>query len=421
MNKVYTVAIMGCGNRGSVYAKLMNAQPDRFKIVSLCDIKPIQMENLANLFPIEQKNLFTDTDEFLKEKRADVLVIATWDKDHVKQCLRAMELGYDILLEKPISDSADEVRALLDMQKKTNCKVAVCHVLRYAPAFRLLDDIVKSGVLGKLMAIDHTERVTYWHFVQAYIKLHSVWQGKLHPTILGKCCHDLDLIQHYAGAKCENVSSVGNRSCFTKENAPEGATEFCLDCPNIESCPYSAKKVYVDKWIKSGRPEFIWPYNKVSLKKPTTEEDLYKGIRTTAFGKCPYLLDIDDEHVVDHQLVQMLFENGVVANLKMIFSATHGRRVVLYGELAEVVLDELLGTVEVIPHGQQKTVYKISDLTSAADGHGGGDGGIVNEVYGILTGECTDYTTLEESLESHLIGIAAEESRLNSNKTIKVH
>ena len=147
MNKVYTVAILGCGNRASVYAKLMNEQPDIFKIVSLCDVKPIQMENLTKIFPVKSENLFTETEEFFKEKRADVLVISTWDKDHVKQCLRAMELGYDILLEKPISDSADEVRSLLDMQKKTNCKVAVCHVLRYAPAFRLLEDIIKSGTL----------------------------------------------------------------------------------------------------------------------------------------------------------------------------------------------------------------------------------------------------------------------------------
>ena len=421
MNKIYTVAIIGCGNRGSVYAKLMNAQPDRFKVVALCDTKPIQAENLAKFINLDSNNLFFNTEEFLAEKRADVLVIATYDKDHVKQCLRAMELGYDVLLEKPISDSADEVRALLDMQKKTNCKVAVCHVLRYAPAFVLLDDIIKSGVLGKLIAIDHTERVAYWHFVQAYLRLHVIQQGNLHPTILAKCCHDLDLIQHYAGAKCKNVSSIGERGCFTKENAPEGATEFCLDCKHVETCPYSAKKVYVDKWIKSGKPEFVWPYNKVTQKFPTTEENLYEGIRTTAFGKCPYLLEIDDPHTVDHQFVQMLFENGVVANLKMIFSAKHGRLVTLYGELADAILDENQGTIEVVPHGKEKTVYKISDLISAAQGHGGGDGGIVNELYGILTGECTEYTTLEESLESHLIGIAAEESRLNGNKTITVH
>ena len=422
MSKIYTIAILGCGNRGGVYANFMNKLPDKFKVVALCDTRVDRLEHLRKTISITPDNLFTDENEFLKEKRADVLIIATWDKDHVRQCLRAMELGYDILLEKPISDSAEEVKALLDMQNKTNCKIAVCHVLRYAPAFKLLDEIIKSGKLGKLMAIDHTERVTYWHFIQAYIKMHSSWQGKLHPTILAKCCHDLDLIQHYAGSKCKNVSSVGDRSCFTKENAPKGATEFCLDCPHVETCPYSAKKIYVEKWIKSGRPDYAWPYYRVTAQNPITEEALYEGLRTNVFGKCPYFIDLDnDPHVVDHQLVQMLFKNGVVANLKLIFSATKGRRVVLYGEFAEVVLDELIGTVEFCPHGEEKTTYKISDLTDTNQGHGGGDKGIVNDFYKVLTGECTDFTSLEESLESHLIGIAAEESRLNGNKTITIH
>jgi predicted dehydrogenase len=151
MSKIYTIAILGCGNRGGVYANYMNKLPDKFKVVALCDTRVDRLEHLRKTISITPDNLFTDENEFLKEKRADVLVIATWDKDHVRQCLRAMELGYDILLEKPISDSAEEVKALLDMQKKTNCKIAVCHVLRYAPAFKLLDEIIKSGKLGKLM------------------------------------------------------------------------------------------------------------------------------------------------------------------------------------------------------------------------------------------------------------------------------
>lgn len=419
MSKVYTVAILGCGNRGSVYAFGMSRQPDRYKVVSICDVNPVQAENMNRKLNLKKEAIFTDTNEFLKEKRADVLAIATWDTDHVEQCLRAMDLGYDILLEKPVSDSSEEIKLLMEKQKETGRKIVVCHVMRYAPAILLLDEIVKTGVLGKLMAIDHTERVTYWHYIQAYIKLHTVWQGKIHPTILAKCCHDLDLIQHFANSKCHSVTSVGKVGCFLKENAPEGATEFCLDCKNVETCPYSAKRIYVDKWKASGCPEFNWPYNRVSQKFPTTEEDLYEGLRTTVYGKCPYLLDIDsDPHVADHQLVQMQFQNGVVANLKMIFSASSGRRIVLYGEKGEIVMDQRTDTVEIMPYGQPKEIKKISEYAPTNGGHGGGDTGIINTFYDILTDKCTEYTSLEESLESHLIGIAAEESRLNDSKCV---
>ncbi len=423
MNQTFTVAILGCGNRGTVYAQNMVAQePRKFTVVSVCDRNPQQLVKISQMMPLEEKNLFTDEEIFFQEKRADILILSTWDKDHVHQCIRAMELGYDILLEKPISDCAQEIDLLLKAQKKTGRKIVVCHVLRYSAGVTLLDKVLKTGVLGKLITIDQTERVRFWHYLQAYFKLHSLWEGKTFATILAKCCHDLDLIQHFAKAKCHSVSSVGGVAFFKRENAPEGATEYCLDCPHMESCPYSAKRVYVDNWKAAGCPEFKWPWNKVSLKNPNTEEDLYSGIRNSVFGKCAFMLDADkDEHVVDHQLVQMAFKNGVVANLKMVFSANVGRRIALYGTLGEVVMDMYTDTVEVMPYGGEKQVLKISDHAFIADQHGGGDRGIVQELYGIMTGEITEYTSLEESVESHLIGIAAEKSRLNGGELVIVH
>ena len=422
MPQTFKVAILGCGNRGTVYAQNMaSLANEKFQLVAVCDRNPKQLTKISQMFPLEKENLFTDEEIFLQEKRADVLIISTWDKDHVRQCVRAMRLGYDILLEKPISDSPQELEALRAVQKETGRKIVICHVLRYSGGVVLLDKILKTGVLGRLIAIDQTERVTYWHYIQAYIKLHSLWEGKTYATILAKCCHDLDLIQHFAGAKCHSVTSVGGLGYFNKENAPQGATEYCLDCPHVETCPYSAKTVYIENWKKAGKPAFKWPWNKVSLTNPNTEEDLLNGIRTTVFGKCPFLLDVQDPHVVDHQLVQMQFENGVVANLKMVFSANKGRRITFYGTLGEVVMDMLTDSIEVMPYGGEKEIIRISDHADIADQHGGGDKGIVQELYSILTGETEFYTSLDESVESHLIGIAAEESRLNGGKAVIVH
>ena len=117
----------------------------------------------------------------------------------------------------------------------------------------------------------------------------------------------------------------------------------------------------------------------------------------------------------------MQFENGVTASLKMVFSATEGRRIVLYGEKGEIVLDQRTDNVEIYSYGKTKEVRKISEYANTKDSHGGGDMGIVNKFYHILNGECTEYTSLEESLESHLIGIAAEKSRLDGGKSVFVH
>jgi len=423
MKNKFTVAILGVGSRGFVYSSLM-AIYEHFEIVSVCDYNKAQIEKVNKLLNLPPEKVFYDEETFFSEKRADVLVIATYDKFHVRQGVRAMELGYDVLMEKPVSDSEQEIEELLEVQRKTGKKVIVCHVLRYSAPYIELYRLLKDGAVGTLVAIDAIERVYYWHQAQAYARLQSEVNDIAHPTILAKCCHDLDYIQHYAQAKCDTVSSIGGLSFFRSENAPEEAAERCLECKYIDTCIYSAKKIYIDGWYQNGRPEFSWPYNIVSLKKPTTEEDMYDGLKTSTLGKCAFKCGVENNpNVVDHQMVQMHFENGVDASLKMVFAAVDGRRITLYGTHGEIAFDERQQRIEVRKYGENEKIIDTQNLLSSdvGYGHGGGDMGLIRDLYLILTGEKQDYTSLNESVESHLIGVRAEESRLNGGVTLKVH
>ena len=119
MGKVFTVSILGCGSRGHyTYGAAMADLPDQFKIVSVCDINPKQIRLAQDAWGLQDEVCFLDADEFLQEKRSDALVIATQDRDHVKMCIKALELGYDILLEKPISPVEEELYELLEANKK---------------------------------------------------------------------------------------------------------------------------------------------------------------------------------------------------------------------------------------------------------------------------------------------------------------
>lgn len=427
MNKKFTVAIIGLGGRGYAYSSLFKAKPDEFKVTAICDFNEKQITKINQVLQLPTEAIFTDETEFFKEKRADVLALCTWDKDHVRQCITAMRLGYDVLLEKPVSDSIEELNTLLEVQKETGKKVIVCHVLRYGVAYRKLSELIKDGTLGTLMAIDAVERVAYWHQAQAYVRIQSSVNEYAHPTILAKCCHDLDYIQHFAGAPCDTVSSVGGLRFFRPENAPANAAKRCLDCPHIETCPYSAKRIYIDGWKQAGCPSFTWPYNKVSLKNPNTEEDLYQGLESSVFGKCVFFCDVHkNSSVVDHQMVQMHFANGVDASLRMLFAGEPGRRIQLFGTHGEVVMDEITDTIEIKRYGEEVEVLKIADLQKqllgkGGYGHGGGDEGLINDLYDILTDQKKDYTSLTESVESHLIGVNAEISRLNGGILRYVH
>ncbi len=135
----------------------------------------------------------------------------------------------------------------------------------------------------------------------------------------------------------------------------------------METCPYSAKKLYIDKWKKEGCPKFDWPYHKVSLVSPAAEDGLCDGIKNTYFGKCVFRYNVDtNPHVTDHQFVQMQFENGVTAAPKMVFAAEAGRRINLFGTYGEILFDERDNTIEIMPCGEKKEAINIGALLENA-------------------------------------------------------
>lgn len=416
--KQITVAILGCGNRGQSYAQLLLKQPEKFRIVAMCDPNPIQIENMKSLFSLTESKVFSDSDAFFCQKQADLLIVSTPDREHVKQAVKGLELGYDILLEKPISDSRQELSLLWETQQRTGKSVMVCHVLRYGPGYRKCSELLNAGVVGKLYAIDASERVAYWHWAQAYVRGVGALSATGHPTILAKCSHDLDLLQHYANSPCETVSSVGGLDFFIPANAPENAAERCVDCVHRDTCPYSAKRVYVDQWHQAGEPSFRFPFYRAATHNPITEEALYEGLRTGPFGRCAFRCPVDH---ADHQFVQMTFQNGIKASLKMVYAAKSGRRIVFYGTHGEIVFDEREDTITVLPFGGEKEEIRVRALIEGGHHHGGGDEMLVRELYEMLTGTREQITDLKKSLECHWMGIAAEESRALGGALVRVH
>ncbi len=418
-NKKYTVAIIGIGGRGGdTYGALMMDMPEKWDIVALCDFKPDRLAAFGQRFGVAEENLFTDEEVFFAKRRADVLVIATPDADHIRHATLAFNLGYDVMMEKPITDKKDEMEALLKLQKEKGCKALVCHVLRYAPAFVKAAELIEQGTIGKLVAIQALERVAYWHQAHSYVRGNWRSSEESTPMILAKCCHDLDLLQWYANSKCISVSSVGDLTHFKAENAPEGEADRCTKCKHIDTCPYSAKRLYIDRWKEMGSPEDRWPFN-ILASAPNTEEKLQKAIEEGTYGRCVYHCD---NNVVDHQITQMTFENGVKATLTMTaFTAGSGRRIDFFGTHGEICLEELDNTLYVGVYGKPVEIIQMNNLTDKGYGHGGGDYHLISSLYDMLEGTASQKTALEYSAESHLMGIAAEESRKAGGKLMQVH
>ena len=171
LDKPITAVTLGAGARGNVYGNYALSYAKNLDIVGVAEPIKIRNERYTKKHNIAESNRF-DTWErvFERPKFADAIIITTPDNLHYGPCMKALEMGYDILLEKPISPSEKECRDILQSAKRNKRIVAVCHVLRYAPYFVKLRELIQSGVLGKVVSIQHFEPIQHIHMSQDVYK-----------------------------------------------------------------------------------------------------------------------------------------------------------------------------------------------------------------------------------------------------------
>lgn len=125
----------------------------RYRIAAAADPVKQRTEAVRDFAPEEERDsvrLFKDAASLLAEPRlADVAIIGTQDDYHYAPCRKAMELGYHVLLEKPIAKTLKEALELRDTARLLKRRVAVCHVLRYTQFYRTLKKSSTAGKSGK--------------------------------------------------------------------------------------------------------------------------------------------------------------------------------------------------------------------------------------------------------------------------------
>lgn len=407
-----TVALVGLGARGlHTYAPYAKLHPEEMKIVAVADVVPERVTLAAKEYGVPEKMCFSSAEEFFAEERlADAVFISTQDRQHVTHALMALEKGYDILLEKPISHSLEECYALKKKVTEKNKLVVVCHVLRYTTFYKTIKQAIDSGDIGDIVSIQAIENVGYWHAAHSFVRGNWRNSDETSPMILQKCCHDFDIYGWLIGKKCIGVSSFGSLSYFKKENAPEGAADRCLSCKYVNSCPYSAKLIYLDNETGFYAGNTDWPVN-VVMEEPT-EEGIIAALQTGDYGRCVFA---SDNNVVDHQVCNLLFEDGVTVNFTMCsFTSEMSRYCKIMGTKGEIIADQTSNLVTVSVFGKEPVVYDINQLATDLSGHGGGDNAMLTEFFECLNNDQVDaLTTIENSVQSHEIALACEKSRLS--------
>jgi len=354
------------------------------------------------------------------EKFADAVVIGTLDHLHKDPCIAFANRGYHILLEKPIAPTLEECEEITNVCKRNEIIFAVGHVLRYTPHNLKVKEILESGRIGDIVSIQHMEPVGWYHFAHSYVR--GNWRNKEESgfSLLTKCCHDIDLINSFMGkSKCLSVSSFGSLNLFNKSEKPEGAGDRCMNCSIEETCPYSAKKIYLEP-TKMGCPDF---FCHVVAEHPTVE-NIEEQLRTGPYGRCVYECDND---VMSNQVVNMIFEGGRTVSMSMIAFTEKlcTRQTKIFGTKGEMLCSEdyPITVFDFVTQTHEKfSVRSYPSESTRMSGHGFGDYHLMHAfVKAVALNDPTKILSgADETLESHRLVFVAEQARLE-NRVITLH
>ncbi len=407
MKKVM-IAVIGAGQRGVNYGEYALRYPYEVQFVAVAEPNSRRREPFQSLHKIEAERAFTDWQELLAQPRlADAVLICTQDRMHFAPAMAALERGYHVLLEKPMSPSPEECIRMGQRAQQLNRIFSICHVLRYTNFFAALKALVDDGTIGRLISMQHNENIAHWHFAHSYVR--GNWRNSAlsSPIILAKSCHDMDILLWLAGADCTTISSFGALTHFTAENAPPGAPQRCLDgCPVADTCPYYAPRIYLT--VKDG-----WPVSTISDERSIDAR--VKALVEGPYGRCVYHCDND---VVDHQVVTMEFANQVTATFNMCaFTDDVSRTIKLMGTRGEIrgVVNRDRSEIEVLQFLPK--IRRVMTLQSEGgpQGHGGGDFGVMRHFVRLVqedNKQRKELTSAAISVQSHLMAFAAEQSRV---------
>lgn len=419
MSKKLTAVIVGAGHRALIYASYAREHPDELAIVGVADPSPLRRSQTAAAFDLPADRCFESAEALAAAPQcADFAINGTMDHQHVPTSLPLLAAGYHLLLEKPFATNEEEMWELVRTARRYERKVAICHVLRYAPFYAAIRQKVVEGAIGDILNIQAAEHVSYHHMAVAFVR--GKWSRKDYcrsSMLMAKSCHDLDLIAWMkSGVPPRRVASFGSNFQFRPEKAPAGAGTRCLiDCPIEADCLYSARKHYIDhpdRWAF-----YVWDTLE-HLANPTLEDKI-ASLKVSPYGRCVWQTDMD---VVDHQSVLIDFADGCTATLNMIGGAAKPSRTIhligTAGEIRGCLEDSKFSILRPDPRPGCETAEEVIDLNVGGDmvgaggGHAGGDLRLVADFLKLLNGEppSLSSTHLDDSISGHLIGFCADRS-----------
>lgn len=304
------VVLVGTGSRGSSSwgKNLVGPYAEYVEMVGLCDINPKRVEVAKDYIGIKAKTYHSDDfDLMIRDQKPDMVIVTTTDSFHVDYIVRALELGCDVISEKPIATEAEQCQRILDAERLTGKKVYVGFNVRYMNESVEMKWIISSGELGNIISIDYQEYLDTSHGASYFRR----WHGKMKYSgslLVHKSSHHFDLINWLLEADPVEVQAIGKVAYYGSNGKFRGKN--CRNCDHTASC-----KFYWDMKKDKGA---------MRMYGDCEDEDQYYR------DGCVYDNEIDS---YDTSSVQVSYDNGTQLTYTLnAFLPYEGQKITFSGE-----------------------------------------------------------------------------------------
>jgi predicted dehydrogenase len=394
------IALIGCGVRGRSYLKNLKAgYLGQWELSAIADPDREALEYTRAEYGDGETILFEDYNSLYERQglKLDAAIVATPNDLHAKSIIPVFERKIISVFEKPVANTIEDCAAIWKSWKENGEPLTFLgFVLRYTPFYSRIKNMLDSGEIGQIMAMEANEQMGP-SLVSLYLRGWRRFSKIAGPLISEKCSHDIDILNWFAGAPAERVNSFATRMHFLPNKE---AASNCGNCKFADSCAYSVKT--------------LEGYSLGGKKKRPGETVNFKD-------SCVYNNDSD---IPDNQSVQILYENKIIANFFVTMGQPRTNRFIRImgtkGQIEGNLADDEFCIIKVFDKNKNLVNKQIIPL-SAEGGHHGGDSGISVYFRNSLNGDRSNVPLagLREGIESSLICFAAETSRIE-NRAVKV-
>ena len=377
-------ALVGVGGRSSMYREaVLKTYAAHCAMVGFCDVNAGRLK-LAQTKARETAGVEVpvfaagDFDRMVSETRPDVVIVTTKDATHSPYMIRAMELGCDVMTEKPMTTDEKQCRAILDTQRKTGRKVIVTFNYRYSPHRTQVKDLLMSGVIGDVLSVDFHWLLDTVHGADYFRRWHAN-KANSGGLMVHKASHHFDLMNWWLSAVPVTVMASGQRDFYTPQMAKrlglQSHHERCHTCPEKAKCTFALDLA-----------------GNKNLKALYLDQEQYDGYFR---DRCVFRPDIDIEDTMN---VVVRYSTGATLSYSLnafnawegyhiAFNGTQGRlehgiqeKVTVFGDGNTPGAVKPEGTfIRIFP--MRAPAYEVKLWPAGEGGHAGGDSVMLDDLF----------------------------------------